>query len=157
MGNEQKTGIGYRSRERNWDGMKKKLELSTTIEDSLGLRTGISINRVRVIYDKESDWIKITGRLATNDRTYTSFEYEPDLQADILNTNSQVCLSSTSTHEGRLAASQKVSFSMEMRHISAYVSWDEILEIHMYLIFRGREPCRERSGPYEKNKKKDPG
>lgn len=97
--------------------MNNNLQLSTTIEDSLGLRTGISINRVRVIYDTKGDWIKITGRLATNDRTYTSFEYEPDLQADVVNANNQICLSSTSMHEGLLAASQKVSFSMEIKNV----------------------------------------
>lgn len=110
--------------------------IPTTIEDSLGLKTGISINKVRVVYDKDKDWIKITGQLATSSRTYTSFEYEPDLQADIINSQNQICLSSVSRHEGCFAASQKISFFMEMQHVSNYISWDKIEEIRMYLIFR---------------------
>lgn len=118
--------------------MNNKLTITTTIEDSLGLKTGISINKVRVVYDRDDDWIKITGRLASNSRAYTSFEYEPDLQADLVNEKNQVCLSSASTHEGCFAASQKISFSMEMNNISDHIRWDDIQEIHMYLIFRNR-------------------
>ena len=115
-----------------------KIMIPTTIEDSLGLKTGISINKVRVLFDRDYDWIKITGQLESNSRTYTSFEYEPDLQADLINTNNQICLSSASRHEGCFAASQKISFSLKMQNVSEYIPWDAIQEIHMYLIFRNR-------------------
>lgn len=110
--------------------------ISTTIEDSLGLKTGISINKVRVVYDRDKDWIKITGQLLSNSRTYTSFEFEPDLQADLINSQNQICLSSASRYEGCFAASQKISFSMKIPQVSDYILWDEIQEIRMYLIFR---------------------
>lgn len=112
--------------------------ISTTIEDSLGLKTGISINSVRVLYDREGNWIRITGRLAANSRTYTSFEYEPDLQADIVNSKNQICFSAASQHEGCFAASQKISFTIGIQDVSDMIPWDDIQEIHMYLIFRKR-------------------
>ena len=110
--------------------------IPTTIEDSLGLKTGISINKVRVVYDKDKDWIKITGQLTSNSRTYTSFEFEPAVQADLINSQNQICLSSTSSHEGCFAASQKISFSMKIQNVSDYIFWEEIQEIRMYLIFK---------------------
>ena len=68
-----------------------KITIPTTIEDSLGLKTGISINKVRVLFDRDYDWIKITGQLESNSRTYTSFEYEPDLPLFSFQTRRLLC------------------------------------------------------------------
>ena len=116
--------------------MNNSHTIPTTIEDSLGLKTGISINKVRVVYNRDKDWIKITGQLASNSRAYISFEYEPDLSADLINSKNQICLSSVSRHEGCFAASQKISFSLKIKNVSEYILWDEIQEIRMYIIFR---------------------
>lgn len=115
------------------------INIATTIEDSLGLKTGIGIKKIRVVYDRCSDWIRISGHLVSNSRIYTSFEYEPDLQVDLINRLDQVCMSGTSIHSGCFAASQKVSFSLEMKNISEFVPWEEVQKIHMYIIFRERK------------------
>lgn len=115
-----------------------KIIIPTVIEDSLGLISGISILKTRVIYDTEGDWIKITGRLSANTKAYSSWEFEPDIQADIVNKKDQVCVSKASEHEGCFVASQKVSFTIDIQNVTNYISWDEILKIQMYLIYRYR-------------------
>ena len=123
------------SRERNIMGIK------TTIVDVLGYKTGISIDSVRVLYDKhpDEDWIRITGRLAATEKTYTSFEYEPDLIAEVINKADQVCISATSHHHGCFAASKQIPFSIEIKNVSEHIQWEDIHEINMYLYFHRRK------------------
>lgn len=110
--------------------------IPTFIEDALGLKTGISIDNVRVLVDRDNDCITITGRMAAGAKYYTSFEFEPEIEADLLNSENQVCLSATSNHEGCVAASQKISFLLRFSSISKYVSWSEIRKIEVYVIFK---------------------
>ena len=106
------------------------------IEDTLGLKTGIGIDNARVQVDRENDCITITGRMVAGAKDYISFEFEPEIEADLLNSENQVCLSATSFHEGCFVASQKISFKLRLSHVSKYISWTEIKKIEVFVIFK---------------------
>ena len=106
------------------------------IEDALGLRTGVCIKQVRVLVDRECDCIRITGRLEMNDNAYPiSPGFEPEVQADLLNNEDQVCFGAASTHDGCLKASKRVSFRLKLENVSKAIPYSSIEEIHLYLIF----------------------
>lgn len=109
--------------------------IPTFIEDALGLKTGIGIDNIRVLIDRENDCITITGRMIAGRKDYTSFEFEPEIEADILNSENQVCLFSTSHHTGCFAASKKNSFILQLSPVSKYVSWNEIKKIEAYVVY----------------------
>lgn len=123
---------GRDPRERNISIM----EIKTLIVDNLGWKTGVSIDGVRVQYDRHENWILITGRLAAGSRTYTSFEYEPELAAEVINKSGQVCISATSHHDECFAASQQIPFTIRIEKVSDHIAWKEVEVVRMYLVFR---------------------
>ena len=105
----------------------------TSIDDPLGLDSGIRVTNVRCVLDRDNDRILISGRMSGN--RILGLDIEPDLQCDILK-NDQVCLSACSVHQGVFAITRRVTFTTKIEAVSERVAWNEINEIFLYVIFR---------------------
>lgn len=115
--------------------MEKENEIPASIKDELGLETGIAIDKFHAWADRKNDCINITGRMSCPIRPYTDEMFEPEVLVDLMDSEDHIRIISTSCHKGYLSKSHDVSFSIHLQHISRYVSWDEIKEFYVRIIY----------------------
>ncbi|RHQ13567.1 hypothetical protein DW974_16310 [Lachnospiraceae bacterium AM48-27BH] len=106
--------------------------MNLSIEDSLGLETGVLIQNVKASSDEDNN-MKIFGQMRKREGKYVNLFLEPEIVCDLVDTAGAILYSTVSRHSGCFWASAYTTFEIT---IPKRKILDEVFQIRLRLIFK---------------------
>ena len=104
------------------------------IIDMLGVESGIQISNVKSLIEQGNNRIIIRGTM-TADTKLILHGVEPEIMCDIFDVYGRIIMCKEGVHHGLISVSRRTTFEVDIRDIDSEISWDDISEIQLSVIF----------------------
>lgn len=105
--------------------------MNLSIEDALGLETGVLIQNVRASSDEDNN-MKIFGQMRKREGKYVNLFLEPEIVCDLVDAAGSILYSTVSSHSGCFWASTCTTFEITIPKRELL----EFFEIRLRLVFK---------------------
>lgn len=107
------------------------------IIDMLGVESGIQIGNVNSLIEQGNNRVIIRGIMSANNKMLL-YGVEPEIMCDVLDNCGRIIMCKEGIHHGLISISGKATFEVDIREIDSEVSWDDISEIQLSVIFKDK-------------------